>query len=65
MAGPLVWMECRECRRKLGRAHLEGESTIELKCKCGQVTSFIAERKSTRLVPDGQGGFLTVPVNGR
>lgn len=64
MAGPLVWLKCRdlECGRSLGRAHLEGESTIEIKCRCGQVTSFIAEPKLTRLTPDGQGGFLTIPV---
>jgi hypothetical protein len=60
MSGPLVWLVCRDCSRKLGRGHLEGESTLEIKCKCGEVTSFQAQRRDSRLVPDGQGGYLTV-----
>lgn len=63
MAGPLVWLKCRACPRSLGRAHLEGESTVEIKCKCGEVTSFLAEVKPLSLKADGQGGFLTIPVS--
>ena len=62
MAGPLVRLECRACAKMLGRAHLEGESTVEIKCKCGEVSSFRAEAVPRRLVPDGVGGYFTVPV---
>ena len=66
MAGPLVPLRCRnKCRGMFARAHLEGDSVVEVKCEdCHEVTVFRAEPKRTRLQPDGTGGFLTVPVNG-
>ena len=65
MAGPIVNLKCRNgCSGILGRAHLEGESVYEGKCRaCKEWTTFHAVKKVNRLIPDGQGGFLTLPVN--
>ena len=66
MAGPLVPLRCRnKCPGMFCRAHLEGDSGVEVKCEaCHEVTVFRAEPKRTRLQRDDQGGFLTVPVKG-
>ena len=65
MAGPLVPLRCRSgCPGMFGRAHLEGDSVVEVKCdRCKETTVFRAQPKATRLQPDGQGGFLTMPVD--
>jgi hypothetical protein len=68
MAGPLVWLECQGCGAKLARARLESaEDVVEIKCHrsgCHTVSSFTAQPVDARLIPDGRGGFYTVPVSG-
>ena len=56
---------CRrtECRSLLARIRLEGSSQVEIKCRrCQAVTTFASETSMVRLKPDGQGGYIDVPV---
>lgn len=47
---------CRHCRRLLCRLHLEGGSTVEIKCgHCNTLNTMTAQ--PVDLVPDGMGGF--------
>ncbi len=66
----LVNLKCRKgCIGILGRAHLvssdQEPSVYEGKCNhCKEWTTFRSVKVETKLEPDGQGGFLTVPVVG-
>ena len=56
---------CRraECRSLLARVRLDGRSQVEIKCRlCESISTFASEAVTVRLKPDGQGGFVTVPV---
>jgi len=68
-ASPLVGLQavrCRreECHRLLARVRLEGASQVEIKCpRCQLVSTFASHSVKVRLKPDGQGGYLQVPVS--
>ena len=59
-------VHCRrdECRRILARVRLQGSSQVEIKCpRCKAISIFAAESATYKLRPDGQGGYLTVPLS--
>ena len=56
---------CRrtECRSLLARIRLEGNSQVEIKCRlCKAISTFAPDTVTVRLKPDGQGGYVDVPV---
>ena len=56
---------CRraECRSLLARIRLDGTSQVEIKCRlCKAITTFAPEPVTGRMKPDGQGGYVDVPL---
>ena len=57
---------CRreECNRVLCRIRLDGTSQVEIKCpRCKAISIFAPGTVKYRLRPDGQGGYVEVPVS--
>ena len=61
----LVDARCRrpECKLLLARLRLDGNSQVEIKCRrCQAVSTFASDNSTVRLKPDGQGGYVEVPI---
>ena len=55
-------LRCESCSKLLMKARLTPPSTIEILCRrCSHLNLIFVEDKGTlgKLVPDGQGGYLT------